>query len=66
MVLIYLASPQVSPSPPLHLTLHRKNEFKGVELLLPRTGGLCSQNWLVIRKSSDAMVTEATEVFRQI
>lgn len=66
MVLIYLASLYLSRSSPLHLTLHRKNESKVVELLLPWTEGLCSQNWLVIWKSSDAMVTEVTKVFRQI
>lgn len=66
MLLIYLASPFLSPSLPFHLTLRRKKEFKVVELLLPWTGQLCSQNWLVIRKNSDAIVTEATEAFRQI
>lgn len=61
MVLIYLVSPGLAPSSPLHLTLHKEDEFKVVELLLNRR--VCRQNWLVIQKSSDAMVTEATEVF---
>jgi len=57
MILIYLVSPYLSPSPPLRLTLHRKKEFQVVEMLLSWTGGLCSPNWSVIRKSSDAMAT---------
>lgn len=57
MILIYLVSPYLSASPPLRLTLHKKKEFKLVEMLPSRTGGLSSPNWLVIRKSSDAMAT---------